>query len=149
MTNKIFKIFRECGCVCIYLFGREIRFKNPLVSQLGDCCSIHNLQRILDFGVNFPNPVGIVIVRDVIIGKNCTIYQNVTIGKKKYGVVEDTHTVIGDNVTIYANACIIQDVNIGNNAIIGAGAVVLDDVPANAVVAGNPAKVIKYIESKE
>lgn len=146
MKNKVFKIFRECGYICICLFGRKIRFKNPLVSQLGDCCCIHDLQRILDFNVNFPYPVGIVIVRDVIIGKNCTIYQNVTIGKKKYGFIEDKNTVIGDNVTIYANACIIGNVSIGDNAIIGAGAVVLNDVPANAIVAGNPAKVIKYRE---
>ena len=144
MLNNFFKITRESGHILIFLFGLKIRFKNPLVSQLGDCCSIHNLQRILDFGVKFPHPVGIVIVRDVVIGKNCTIYQNVTIGKKKYGFFEDKNTVIGDNVTIFANACIIGNVNIGDNAIIGAGAIVLDDVPANAVVAGNPAKVIKY-----
>ena len=148
MSNKIFKITRECGHILIYLFGLKIRFKNPLVSQLGDCCSIHNLQRILDFGVKFPHPVGIVIVRDVVIGKNCTIYQNVTIGKKKYGFFEDKNTVIGDNVTIFANACIIGNVSIGDNAIIGAGAIVLEDVPANAIVAGNPAKVIKYREKE-
>jgi serine O-acetyltransferase len=51
---------------------------------------------------------------------------------------------IGDNVRIYANACLLGDINVGNNAIIGAGAVVTKDVPENAVVAGNPAKVIKY-----
>jgi serine O-acetyltransferase len=135
---------RESGHILIYFFGLKIRFKNPLVSQLGDCCSIHNLQRFLDAKVNFPHPVGIVIARDVVVGKNCTIYQNVTIGKKKYGFFEDKNTVIGDNVTIFANACIIGNVNIGDNARIGAGAIVLEDVPANAVVAGNPAKVIKY-----
>ena len=144
MSNKIFKIMRESGHILIYFFGLKIRFKNPLVSQLGDCCSIHNLQRFLDAKVNFPHPVGIVIARDVVVGKNCTIYQNVTIGKKKYGFFEDKNTVIGDNVIIFANACIIGNVNIGDNARIGAGAIVLEDVPANAVVAGNPAKVIKY-----
>ena len=144
MSNKIVEIIRESGHICIYFFGLKIRFKNPLVSQLGDCCSIHNLQRFIDGKVNFPHPVGIVIARDVVVGKNCTIYQNVTIGKKKYGFFEDKNTVIGDNVTIFANACIIGNVTIGDNAMIGAGAIVLEDVPANAVVVGSPAKVIKY-----
>jgi len=144
MSNKIFRITRECGHILIFLLGLKIKFKNPLVNQLGDCCCIHNLQRILDYKVNFPHPVGIVIVRDVVIGKNCTIYQNVTIGKKKFGFIENKNTTIGDNVTIFANACIIGNINIGDNAIIGAGAVVLKDVPENAIVAGNPAKVIKY-----
>ena len=149
MKNKNFKIIRECGHILIYLFGLKIKFKNPMVSQLGDCSIIHNLQRVLDFNINFPYPIGLVIVRDVVIGKNCTIYQNVTIGKKKFGFIEDKNTVIGDNVTIYANACIIGNVRIGNNAVIGAGTVVLDDVPDNAVVAGNPAKIIKYINKTE
>ena len=144
MKNKILKVARECGNIIIHLFGLKIKFKNPLVSRLGDCCSIHNLQRILDFDINFPCPIGIVIAKDVVFGKNCTVYQNVTIGKKKTYLVENKNTNIGDNVIIFANASIIGNVNIGDNAIIGAGAVVLDDVPENAIVAGNPAKVIKY-----
>lgn len=146
MKNKIFKITRLCGNIEITFFGLKKKFKNPFVSQLGDCCCIHDLQRMLDFDINFPCPVGLVLVKDVVVGKNCTIYQNVTIGKKKYGFIENDNTVIGDNVTIYANASIIGTVHIGDNAVIGAGAVVLEDVPANAVVAGNPAKVIRYIK---
>ena len=95
-------------------------------------------------GVKFPYPIGIVIAHDTVAGKNCTIYQNVTIGKKKYGYFDGKHTIIGDNVIIYANANIIGNVKIGDNAIIGAGALVFDDVPPNAVVAGCPAKIIKY-----
>ena len=43
-----------------------------------------------------------------------------------------------------ANSTILYDVNIGNNVIIGAGSVVVKDVPDNAVVVGNPARIIKY-----
>ncbi len=146
MISSMIRIIREEGYICINILGFKARFKNPMVSQLGDCCSLHGLQRLLDFEVNFPNPIGIVIARDVVIGKNCTIYQNVTIGKKKFGFIENKHTIIGDNVTICANACIIGDLNIGNNAIIEAGAVVLEDVPDNAYVAGNPAKVIEFMK---
>jgi len=62
-----------------------------------------------------------------------------TIGKKA-----GKRPVIGDNVTIGCHACVIGGVHIGNNVTIGAGAVVVKDVPVNAIVAGNPARVIKY-----
>ena len=64
-----------------------------------------------------------------------------TLGKK-----DGKRPIIGDNVTINCHACSIGGVNIGNNVIIGAGSVVVKDVPDNCVVAGNPAKIIKYIE---
>ena len=56
---------------------------------------------------------------------------------------------IGDNVWIGGNATILMDVTIGKNAVIGAGAVVTHDVPENALVVGNPARVIRYIENVE
>lgn len=71
------------------------------------------------------------------IGKNCTIYQQVTIGK-----TNDVPT-IGDNVTIAAGAIAIGGIEIGNDSIIGAGAVVTKDVPENSVVVGNPSYIIK------
>ena len=92
-------------------------------------------------GIYFPHPRNIVIGEKVIIGKNCTIFHDVTIGQKK-----DKYPQIGDNVIIYTGAKIFGDLRIGNNAIIAAGAVVLKDVPANAVVAGNPANIIKYLD---
>jgi len=52
---------------------------------------------------------------------------------------------IGDNVRIGSNSTILP-VNIGNNSIIGAGAVVTKDIPANCIVAGNPAKIIKKLK---
>jgi maltose O-acetyltransferase len=51
--------------------------------------------------------------------------------------------VVGDNVWIGASAIVLKGVTIGENAVIGAGAVVASDVPANAVVAGNPAKLVR------
>lgn len=55
------------------------------------------------------------------------------------------HTVVEDRASIGTGATILGGVRIGKNAIIGAGAVVTKDVPENAVVAGNPAKIIRYI----
>lgn len=56
---------------------------------------------------------------------------------------------IEDNVWIGGNAILLPGVRIGRNAVVGAGAVVTKDVPANAVVAGNPARVMRVIEQKQ
>ena len=141
----MFKIFREDGRIVIKIFGLTIRFKNPLVNRLADCCSISDLEYFKKQNTSFIHPIGIVIAKGVKIGKNCIIFQNVTIGHKK----TTKHTAppqIGNNVTIYANAMIIGDVKIGDNAVIGAGAVVLSDVPENCIALGNPAKIIRKID---
>lgn len=52
--------------------------------------------------------------------------------------------VLGDDVLVGTHAQILGNVKVGNHAIIGAGSIVLDDVPQNAVVVGNPAKIIKW-----
>ena len=77
------------------------------------------------------------------IGDNFTFKNNTTIGQKN-----GKRPVIGNNVYVGANAVIIGGIRIGNNVIIGAGAVVVKDVVDNAVVVGNPAKIIR-IEEKE
>lgn len=74
------------------------------------------------------------------IGKNCHIYQQVTIGYN--GTKSPT---IGDNVRICCGAKVIGGVHVGNNVVIGANAVVCKDVPDNVVVVGVPAKIIKHI----
>lgn len=51
---------------------------------------------------------------------------------------------IGDNVWFGGNCVVLSGVNIGNNVIVGAGSVVTKDIPDNAVVAGNPARIIRY-----
>ena len=74
------------------------------------------------------------------IGDNFTFINCTTIGKKG-----NKRPIIGNNVTLGANVVIIGDVKIGNNVIIGAGSVIVKDIPDNSVVAGNPAKIIKYL----
>lgn len=56
---------------------------------------------------------------------------------------------IGENVFIGVNSLILKGVKIGDNAVVGAGSVVANDVPSNVLVAGNPAKLIKYFKKEE
>lgn len=89
--------------------------------------------------------LGVVIGKNVKLGKNVTINQGVTIGKRN----GKNNVNIGDNVTIKTNAVIIGDLSVGKNSVIGAGAVVLDDIPPNSVAVGIPAKVVKINISYE
>ncbi len=57
-------------------------------------------------------------------------------------------TVVKQGASIGSGATVLSNVTIGENAIVGAGSVVTKDVPANAIVAGNPARVKRYIENK-
>lgn len=74
------------------------------------------------------------------MGDNCQIWQNVTIGRAHD---KGRRPRIGNNVRICAGAVVIGDIEIGNNVVIGANAVVTKSIPANCVVCGNPAKIIK------
>jgi len=72
------------------------------------------------------------------IGENFYVNHLVTIGE-----IDGKRPIIGDNVSIYTGAIVIGDIKIGNNSKIGAGAVVVKNVPENSVVVGNPGRVIK------
>lgn len=79
------------------------------------------------------------------IGENFEFRNGLTIGNK----FNDNNLlpVIGNNVTVGANVCIIGDISIGDNVTIGAGSVVVKSVASNSVIVGNPARVIKSIET--
>lgn len=89
--------------------------------------------------------IGVVIHADAVIGEDCVIGQNVTIGAAEgYASAQANRCpVIGNNCYIAAGAKILGAIKIGDNCQIGAGAVVLKDAPANSVLVGMPAKVIK------
>lgn len=83
--------------------------------------------------------VGVVIHKNAVIGRNCVIESNVTIGGRNN---IPAAPVIGDNVFIGTGARILGDVHVGSFSIIGANAVVLHDVPERCSVAGVPAKIL-------
>lgn len=82
-----------------------------------------------------------------IVGKRCHIGAGTVLA----GVIEPPSAqpvIVEDDVVIGANAVIIEGVRVGKGAVVAAGAVVLQDVPAGAVVAGNPAKIVKLKDEK-
>lgn len=100
-------------------------------------------------GLYIPHCTGIIVGSTTEIGKNCTIYPNVVFGARyspsKGNPVGRRHAKCGDNCVFGANSSIIGDVIIGNNVVVGAGAVITKDIPDNAVVVGNN----KIISDKE
>jgi len=85
---------------------------------------------------------GLVIGETAEIGDNCTLFHGVTLG----GTGKETgkrHPTLHNNVTICADAQILGSITIGDNSVVGAGAVVLDPVPANCTVVGVKARIVR------
>lgn len=81
------------------------------------------------------------------VGAGCTFRQFTTLGAKSIDRPLEV-PIVGRNVDFGASVGVFGRVTIGDNAVIGAGAIVVKDVPANAIVVGNPAKVIGYKKHK-
>ena len=83
---------------------------------------------------------------DVFIGPNAT-FTNDKYPKSKINSLSSDFIIIKSGASIGANATILPGVTVGKNSLIGAGAVVLDNIPDNSVAVGNPAKVIGDVNS--
>jgi serine O-acetyltransferase len=94
--------------------------------------------------------MGVVIGETAIVGDDCLIYHGVTLGGKtptsRDHAVGRRHPQLGNRVAIGTGAAILGPLTIGDDAVIGAHSVVLDDVPAGALAVGIPAKVKKRLK---
>ncbi|MGL1933077.1 MAG: serine acetyltransferase [Desulfotalea sp.] len=123
--------------------GNGLRFFSPFLVLLHRLLSVVcgadiPLNCQLGGGLIMTHPNGIVIHPEAVIGVNCLIFQQVTIGM---GSVPGL-PVIGGHVDIGAGAKILGGIQIGDHVKIGANAVVLQDIPAHASAVGIPAKII-------
>ena len=150
--------------VCSYVFMRYFRVRmNSLVPKILFSPIIIMYKFITDFllkceipastvigeGLVIHHATGLVINNGVVIGKNVTLKHNTTIGNKEsLNGLDLGCPIIGDNVSIGPHSVIIGPIVIGNNSIIGAGSVVVKDVPPFSIVAGNPAKVIRFLNEE-
>jgi len=104
----------------------------------------------INSGCRFQDQGGIAIGDGVLIGHNVVLATlNHEINPRKRSTMYPAPIVIGKNVWIGANATVVPGVTIGDGAVIAAGAVVTKDVPANVIVGGVPAKIIKKIETSQ
>jgi acetyltransferase-like isoleucine patch superfamily enzyme len=148
------------GPKVVLQIGKHARLELGRWSWIGHGTKIRSHEGLVSIGAK------------TVMGQECTIsaYQHVSIGREcviadrvmlidfDHGAVEVDRPVrlqgiykrdvrVGNNVWIGYGACILRGVTVGDNAIIGTSAVVTRDVPANAVVAGVPARVIRMREA--
>ncbi len=98
-------------------------------------------------GLKIEHGYSLVINDRTVLGSNVHLRHCITIGCVKLADgSQGPSPVIEDNVEIGANSVIIGGIRIGANAKIGAGSVVVKDVPANAVAVGNPARIVKCLD---
>lgn len=90
-------------------------------------------------GFNLVHSVGVVIGKDVVAGRNLSVFQGVTIGDNGS---EPGQPRLGDNVVLGAGAKILGPISIGDGATVGAAAVVFGSAPAQSLIVGIPGRVI-------
>ncbi len=117
--------------------AREINFRAHQLTG----CDIHPGATI---GKRFfiDHATGVVIGETAIIGENVSLYQGVTLGGVSFNKGK-RHPTIGNHVVVGCNASVLGNITIGNNVRIGAGSVVLKDVPDDCTVVGVPGRIVR------
>ena len=149
-TSKISTLINYPGVHAIgfhrvahFFYKKRRFFWSRFVSQVGRFLTGIEIHPGAQIGKNLfiDHGMGVVIGETAVVGDNCTIYHQVTLGGtgKEKG---KRHPTLGDGVLVSTGAKVLGPITIGNGAKIGANAVVLADVPENATAVGIPAKVI-------
>ncbi len=132
------------------LYRMHLKLLARITSQWCKFCTgieIHPAAKIAA-GVFIDHGNGVVIGETAEVGKGTVIYQGVTLGGTGKGGGK-RHPTIGENCVISAGAKVLGNITVGDFAKVGAGAVVLKNVPPHATVVGVPARVVRICGSKE
>ena len=127
-----------------WLYRHNLPFFARAVSQLSKFTTgieIHPAAQI-GRGVFIDHGSGVVIGETAVVGDDCVIYQGATLG----GTGKETgkrHPTIGNGVTIGAGAKVLGPITIGDNCKVGAGSIVLKNVPPDCTVVGNPGRIVR------
>ncbi|HZR27423.1 MAG TPA: serine O-acetyltransferase [Terriglobales bacterium] len=126
-----------------WLWNHHLRLFSRCLSQVARLLTGIDIHPAAQIGrrVFIDHGMGIVIGETTVIGNDVTLYQGVTLGGtgKEKG---KRHPTIGDGVVIGAGAKVLGNIHVGDNSRIGAGSVVLRDVPENSTVVGVPGHTI-------
>ncbi len=126
-----------------------LRIFPPLYTDFGKNIQVGK-NVFINGGCHFQDQGGITLGDDCLIGHNVVFATlNHFIEPSERASLRPAPIVLGKNVWVGSSSTILQGVTIGDNAIIAAGSVVTKDVPANAIVGGVPARLIRYITPKE
>jgi len=139
---------RQLHRIAHSLHRHGLRLPARVISHLSRAATgieIHPGAEIGD-GLFVDHGMGVVIGETSVIGDDCHLYQGVTLGGSSTRRVK-RHPTLGNGVIVGAGAKIIGAVNIGDGAKIGAGSVVVTNVPANATVVGVPGHIVAYVDA--
>ncbi len=99
------------------------------------CQSELHLKTRIEGGLRLPHPTGVIVHPEARIGVNCMLFHQVTLAGR---------VTLGGHVDVGAGAKLIGPIHVGDHAEIGANSVVTRDVPAGAIVAGVPARILRF-----
>ena len=129
-------------------FGQGSKLNSPIYCDYGFNIHVGN-NFYANYNCVFLDVTEIRIGDNVMIGPGVHIYtatHPINKDERKSKIESGKKVIIGDDVWIGGNSVINPGVTIGSNVVIGSGSVVTKDIPSNAVAAGNPCRVIRYLE---
>ena len=128
--------------------GEGVDIRPPLRVDYGHNISIGDGSWV-NYGMTVLDVAPVAIGADVLIGPNCSLYTAIhptEPGPRRAKWESSAPITLEDNVWLGGSVVVCPGVTIGENSIIGAGAVVTRDIPANCIAVGNPARVIKDLD---